>query len=196
MRPDRDVLEHVSDECNDMEACEGFRVSLVVSDEAPAACGRRIAPRPSVVAARQIRALPPVISRRAARCPRLRRPLRSLRRCSLDRHRQARRCRPWHPECRQQAWLPPVDHRHRPALRVKLAGGPVYRPPCAPSTRACAWRHHSRRGYRFPAVERSVRLSMIAVVGSSLRPAARRSTARKSCASASKHPAASQRCGC
>ena len=43
-------------------------------------------------------------------------------------------------------------------------------------------------------VERSVRLSMIAAVGSAGRPAARRRTARKSSTSASKQPADSQRC--
>ena len=35
----RDVLEHVSDEGDDVEACEGFCISLVVFDEAPAARG-------------------------------------------------------------------------------------------------------------------------------------------------------------
>jgi hypothetical protein len=33
----RDVLEHVSDEGDDVEPCEGFGISLVVFDEAPAA---------------------------------------------------------------------------------------------------------------------------------------------------------------
>ena len=33
----RDVLEHVSDEGDDVEACEGFGISLVFLDEAPAA---------------------------------------------------------------------------------------------------------------------------------------------------------------
>jgi hypothetical protein len=34
-----DVLEHVPDESDDMEPCEGFGISLIVFDEAPAACG-------------------------------------------------------------------------------------------------------------------------------------------------------------
>jgi hypothetical protein len=45
-------------------------------------------------------------------------------------------------------------------------------------------------------VERSVRLSKIAAEGSSSRPAASRGTARGSCAMASRHPAAIQRCAC
>ena len=45
-------------------------------------------------------------------------------------------------------------------------------------------------------VERRVRLSSTAAVGCSARPAAARSTARRSCAAASKQPALSQRIAC
>lgn len=44
--------------------------------------------------------------------------------------------------------------------------------------------------------ERKVLLSMIAALGSPLRPAARRSITRRSSIRASKHPAASQHCVC
>ena len=45
-------------------------------------------------------------------------------------------------------------------------------------------------------VERRVRLSMMAAVGSAGRPDTKRSEVRRSCASVSKHPAASQRWDC
>ena len=45
-------------------------------------------------------------------------------------------------------------------------------------------------------LERRVRLSILAAVGSSLRPAASLNTARKSCAKISNTPAANHRCDC
>jgi hypothetical protein len=118
-----------------------------------------------------------------------RRPLPPCRRCNLDRHR------PWHLGCRQPGEQQLPDRQRWRALRAMPTGDQGYRPPMDLRS-ALPFGSVILRSFAAFRRERRVRLSVKAVVGSSRRPAIRRKMARKSCARASKHFAASQRWAC